>query len=94
MRFPPRSKPARGSFDSLKVLAAMGFGATLGSVVAALMHRIMLNTPADLPLTRLQAFYGILVASGALAAFAIESIRQLQVSSPEADYHRRRRGIR
>ena len=86
-------KRARGSFDPLKVLAAMGVGAALGVLLAVLMHSIMRNTPADLPLSRLQAFYGILVASGALAAFAIESIRQLQASSPEADYHRRR-GLR
>ena len=93
MRSEPRSKPARGSFDPLKVLVAMGCGAALGVLVAALMHSIMRHTPADMPLTRLQAFYGILVASGSLAAFAIESIRQLQAGSPEAEYHRRR-GIR
>jgi hypothetical protein len=89
----PRSQPPRGHFDPLKVLVAIGCGAAIGGLMAALMHRIMLNTPADLPLTRLKAFYGILVASGVLAAFAIESIRQLQAGSPEADYHRRR-GIR
>jgi NhaP-type Na+/H+ and K+/H+ antiporter len=85
-----RPTAARGSFDPLKVLAAMGFGAALGVFLAVLMHSIMRHTPADLPLSRLQALYGILVSSGALAAFAIESIRQLQASSPEADYHRRR----
>jgi len=89
----PRSRSPRLTFDPIKVLAAMGCGAAIGALVAMAMHRIMLHTPADLPLTRLKAFYGILVSSGALAAFAIESIRQLQVGSPEADYHRRR-GIR
>ena len=83
-----------GRFDPLRVLAAMGVGACLGTLMAALMHRIILNTPVELPATRLRAFYAILVVSGVLAAFAIESIRQLQETSPEAEYHRRRRGIR
>ena len=90
---PARQPPERqkGGFDPLRVLAAMGVGATLGGVLAAMMHRIILHTPADVPATRLRAFYAILVVSGVLAAFAIESIRQLQEASPEADYHRRRR---
>lgn len=89
----PPSHPARrqpGGFDPLRVLVAMGVGASIGALVAAMMHRIILNTPAELPATRLRAFYAILVVSGVLASFAIESIRQLQAASPEADYHRRR----
>ena len=93
----PAPRPVRrqpGGFDPLRVLVAMGAGASIGGAVAAMMHRIILNTPADLPATRLRAFYAILVVSGVLAAFAIESIRQLQEASPEADYHRTKRGIR
>ncbi len=92
----PAPRPVRrqpGGFDPLRVLAAMGVGSSLGAALAAMMHRIILNTPAEVPATRLRAFYAILVLSGALAAFAIESIRQLQEASPEADYHRHR-GIR
>ena len=92
---PVRHLPQRqlGGFDPLRVLAAMGVGATLGGLLAGMMHRIILHTPAEVPANRLRAFYAILVVSGVLAAFAIESIRQLQEASPEADYHRRR-GIR
>jgi hypothetical protein len=93
----PRSRFNRyqpGDFDPIRVLAAMGVGASLGTLLAAMMNRIILNTPVELPATRLRAFYAILVVSGVLAAFAIESIRQLQEGSPEADYHRKRRGLR
>jgi len=80
-----------GGFEGFKVLWAALVGGGIGVVLAIFLDTFISHTPADLPSGKLRYLYGVVVASVALFGGAIESMRQLQEGSPEADYHRRRR---
>lgn len=82
-------KPA--AFQGFKVLWAALIGAAIGVVLALFLDAFLRNTPADLSPGRVRYLYGVVVAAAALFGAAIETMRQLQEGSPEAEYHRSRR---
>jgi predicted lysophospholipase L1 biosynthesis ABC-type transport system permease subunit len=75
-----------GDFNGFKVLWAGLIGAAIGVVLAIFIDAVLRNTPADLSPGRVSYLYGVVVAAAALFSTAIESMRQLQESSPEAEY--------
>ncbi|KZR68210.1 MULTISPECIES: hypothetical protein [Prochlorococcus] len=86
-----RNKPVSGA----RVLIALLVGFLLGGLVALFLRTVISNTPVDIHSQRLNLFFIMVTLSGALGAVVIESMRQLQQSSTEAEYHRRRRrGLR
>ena len=82
-----RNKPLSGT----RVLIALLVGFLLGGLVALFLRTVISNTPVDLHSQRLNLFFIMVTLSGALGAVVIESMRQLQQSSTEAEYHRRQR---
>ena len=82
-----RNKP----FSGTRVLIALLVGFLLGGLVALFLRTVISNTPVDIHSQRLNLFFIMVTLSGALGAVVIESMRQLQQSSTEAEYHRRQR---
>ena len=82
-----KSKP----FSGTRVLIALLVGLLLGGLVAFFLRTVISNTPIDLNSQRLNLFFIMVTLSGALGAVVIETMRQLQQSSTEAEYHRRQR---
>ena len=82
-----RNKP----FSGTRVLIALLVGFLLGGVVALFLRTVISYTPVDIHSQRLNLFFIMVTLSGALGAVIIESMRQLQQSSTEAEYHRRQR---
>ena len=82
-----RNKP----FSGRRVLIALLVGFLLGGVVALFLRTVISNTPVDIHSQRLNLFFIMVTLSGVLGAVVIESMRQLQQSSTEAEYHRRQR---
>ena len=82
-----RNKP----FSGTRVLIALLVGFLLGGVVALFLRTVISITPVDIHSQRLNLFFIMVTLSGALGAVVIESMRQLQQSSTEAEYHRRQR---
>ena len=78
-------------FSGTRVLIALLVGFLLGGVVAIFLRTVISNTPVDIHSQRLNLFFIMVTLSGALGAVVIESMRQLQQSSTEAEYHRRQR---
>jgi len=81
-------------FSGTRVLIAMFMGLMFGALVAFFLHTVIAQTPVDLQSQRLNLFFGMVTVSGALGALVVETMRQLQQSSPETEYRRRRRGLR
>jgi len=83
-----RNKP----FSGTRVLIALLVGFLFGGLVALFLRTVISNTPVDdLHSQRLNLFFIMVTLSGALGAVVIETMRQLQQSSTEAEYHRRQR---
>ena len=82
-----RNKP----FSGTRVLIALLVGFLFGGLVAFFLRTVISNTPVDLHSQRLNLFFTMITLSGALGAVVIETMRQLQQSSTEAEYHRRQR---
>ena len=78
-------------FSGTRVLIALLVGFLLGGVVALFLRTVISNTPVDIHSQRLNLFFIMVTLSGVLGAVVIESMRQLQQSSTEAEYHRRQR---
>ena len=76
-------------FSGTRVLIALLVGFLLGGLVALFLRTVISNTPVDIHSQRLNLFFIMVTLSGALGAVVIESMRQLQQSSTEAEYHRR-----
>ncbi len=81
-------------FSGTRVLIAMFVGLMFGALVAFFLRTVIAQTPVDLQSQRLNLFFGMVTVSGALGALVVETMRQLQQSSPETEYRRRRRGLR
>ncbi len=81
-------------FSGTRVLIAMFVGLMFGALVAFFLHTVIAQTPVDLQSQRLNLFFGMVTVSGSLGALVVETMRQLQQSSPETEYRRRRRGLR
>ena len=88
-----QSKP----FSGMRVLVAIAIGCSLGAAVAYFLKVLIDNTPAEIDLRRLRLFYLMVITSGGLGGFAIETMRQLQEEATDPAYrhsnaHRGRRG--
>ena len=83
-------------FSGIKVLLALAIGLLLGCVVAYFLKVLIDHSPADVNLRRLGLFYLMVISSGGLGGFAIETMRQLQEEATDPAYrhsksHRGRR---
>ena len=86
----------RKPFSGMRVLIAVAIGAGLGLAVAYFLKVLIDNSPAEIDLGRLRLFYLIVITSGGLGGFAIETMRQLQEQATDPIYrhvnsHRGRR---
>ena len=86
----------RKSFSGMRVLIAVAIGAGLGLAVAYFLKVLIDNSPAEIDVGRLRLFYLMVITSGSLGGFAIETMRQLQEEATDPAYrhynsHRGRR---
>ena len=86
----------RKSFSGMRVLIAVAIGAGLGLAVAYFLKVLIDNSPAEIDVGRLRVFYLMVITSGGLGGFAIETMRQLQEDATDPAYrhynsHRGRR---
>ena len=92
-----RNAPVDKPFSGMRVLVALAIGLLLGCAVAYFLKVLIDNSPAEVDLRRLRLFYLMVISSGGLAGFAIETMRQLQEEATDPAYrhsnsHRGRRG--
>ena len=74
------------SFSSARVLVALVIGLSLGCAVAYFLKLLIDNSPAEVDLGRLRLFFLMVISSGGLAGFAIETMRQLQEGATDPVY--------
>ena len=65
---------------------ALAIGCALGGAVAYFLKVLIENTPAEIDIFRLRLFYLMVITSGGLGGFAIESMRQLQEAATDPIY--------
>ena len=88
----PSSKgnaPVNQSFSGMRVLVALVIGLLLGCAVAYFLKVLIDNSPAEVDLRRLRLFYLMVISSGGLTGFAIETMRQLQEEATDPLYRPR-----
>ena len=73
-------------FSGIKVLLALVIGLLLGCAVAYFLKVLIDHSPADVNLRRLRLFYLMVISSGGLGGFAIETMRQLQAGATDPAY--------
>ena len=73
-------------FSGMRVLVAVTVGCALGAAVAYFLKVLIDNSPAEIDLRRLRLFYLMLITSGGLGGFAIETMRQLQEEATDPLY--------
>ena len=84
-------------FSGMRVLVALAIGLILGCALAYFFKVLIDNSPAELDLRKLRLFYLMVISSGGLSGFAIETMRQLQeeatdpIYRPKNPYRGRRR---
>ena len=84
-------------FSGMRVLAALAIGLILGCALAYFFKVLIDNSPAELDLRKMRLFYLMVISSGGLFGFAIETMRQLQeeatdpIYRPKNPYRGRRR---
>ena len=88
----PTRTPTGGapSFSSGRVLAAGLVSGAGGLAVALFLRVILANTTVRVNSYTPFWFTVLLAGFGFVAGMALESVRQLQQSSPEPEYHRHR----
>ena len=74
------------SFSGMRVLVAVTVGCALGAAVAYFLKVLIDNSPAEIDLRRLRLFYLMVISSGGLGGFAIETMRQLQEEATDPAY--------
>ena len=79
----------RKTFSGMRVLVAVAIGLLLGCAVAYFLKVLIDNSPAEVDLRRLRLFYLMVISSGGLAGFAIETMRQLQEEATDPLYRSR-----
>ena len=79
----------RKPFSGMRVLVAVAIGLLLGCAVAYFLKVLIDNSPAEVDLRRLRLFYLMVISSGGLAGFAIETMRQLQEEATDPLYRSR-----
>ena len=75
-------------FSGMRVLIALAIGAGLGLAVACFLKVLIDNSPAEIALGRLRPFYLMVITSGGLGGFAIETMRQLKEEASDPAYRR------
>ena len=73
-------------FSGMRVLVALGLGLILGCVLAYFLKVLIDNSPAEVDLRKLRLFYLMVISSGGLSGFAIETMRQLQEDATDPMY--------
>ena len=73
-------------FSGMRVLVAVAIGCALGAAVAYFIKVLIDNSPAEIDLRRLRLFYLMVISSGGLGGFAIETMRQLQEEATDPLY--------
>ena len=81
--------PVDKTFSGMRVLVALAIGLLLGCAVAYFLKVLIDNSPAEVDLRRLRLFYLMVISSGGLAGFAIETMRQLQEEATDPLYRPR-----
>ena len=76
----------RKPFSGSRALVALAIGCALGGAVAYFLKVLIENTPAEIDIHRLRLFYLMVITSGGLGGFAIESMRQLQEDASDPIY--------
>ena len=74
------------SFSGMRVLVAIAIDCALGAAVAYFLKVLIENSPAEIDLRRLRLFYLMVISSGGLGGFAIETMRQLQEEANDPLY--------
>ena len=75
-------------FSGSRTLVALAIGCAIGAAVAYFLKVLIENTPAEINVLRLRLFYWMVIISGGLGGFAIESMRQLQEQTTDPIYRR------
>ena len=73
-------------FSGSRALVALAIGCAIGAAVAYFLKVLIENTPAEIDVLRLRLFYLMVISSGGLGGFAIESMRQLQEEATDPIY--------
>ena len=73
-------------FSGSRTLVALAIGCAIGAAVAYFLKVLIENTPAEIDVLRLRLFYLMVISSGGLGGFAIESMRQLQEEATDPMY--------
>jgi len=73
-------------FSGMRVLVALGLGLILGCALAYFLKVLIDNSPAEIDLRKLRLFYLMVISSGGLSGFAIETMRQLQEEATDPMY--------
>ena len=82
-----KSEPNQSkSFSGMRVLVAIAIGCALGAALAYFLNVLIDNSPAEIDLRRLRLFYLMVISSGGLGGFAIETMRQLQEEANDPLY--------
>ena len=76
----------RKPFSGMRVLVALAIGLTLGCALAYFFKVLIDNSPAEVDLRKLRLFYLMVISSGGLSGFAIETMRQLQEEATDPMY--------
>ena len=86
---PPPAAPSR-PLSGRRVVAAGLIAGTCGLAIALFLRSVVANTPVRVNSYTLFWSTVLVGGFGVVAGMAVESVRQLQQSSPEPEYHRHR----
>ena len=73
-------------FSGSRTIVALAIGCAIGAALAYFLKVLIENTPAEIDVLRLRLFYWMVIGSGGLGGFAIESMRQLQEQTTDPIY--------
>ena len=86
MQNPNTGAEPSNPFSGSRALVALAIGCAIGAAVAYFLKVSIENTPAEIDVLRLRLFYLMVISSGGLGGFAIESMRQLQEEATDPIY--------
>lgn len=86
MQNPNTGAEPSNPFSGSRALVALAIGCAIGAAVAYFLKVLIENTPAEIDVLRLRLFYLMVISSGGLGGFAIESMRQLQQEATDPIY--------
>ena len=86
MQNPNTEAEPSNPFSGSRALVALAIGCAIGAAVAYFLKVLIENTPAEIDVLRLRLFYLMVISSGGLGGFAIESMRQLQQEATDPIY--------